>query len=247
MAKVNHILSDIRGKLGGVVYARNAFGAYVRTKVTPVNPSTNRQADVRMFLGTLASDWGQNLTPAERAAWTAYAQQTPLTDVFGNQKILSGAQMFVRTNVIALDASVARIDAAPVVFGEAPFVVKEADGDPASTIILESSTSADDPNTLNTTDLDAATLSTWVGGDSNQILQVQTSPKLSPSIQFYQGPWSNAITFAVGNGTLNAISIPITQTLSAGDVIFARFRFVDTIGRVSPAITRRYTAVTLAI
>ena len=43
MAKIltTAIVADIRNKLNGSVFSKNRYGAYVRTKVTPVNPQTD--------------------------------------------------------------------------------------------------------------------------------------------------------------------------------------------------------------
>lgn len=245
MAKINPILADIRGKLAGLVFARNASGAYVRQKVTPVNPQTNRQNAVRGFLGSLASAFSQNLSSTEQEAWKVYADNTPLTDVFGNAKILSAINMYARTNVIRLDAAQTRLDAAPLIYGEAPLGINEPTADPANEFIVESTASAANPATLNTTDVEAATTGAFdEDGPTGQILQVQVSPKLSDAINFYTGPWAQ-IAFLVSTGALNELIIPLPGTVAAGDVYFARYRYVDATGRVSPFRIMRYTAVTL--
>ena len=49
MAKVlfSALISDMRNKLNGSVFAKNRGGSYLRTKVTPVNPQTVAQVHKR--------------------------------------------------------------------------------------------------------------------------------------------------------------------------------------------------------
>lgn len=49
------MMTDGRGKLGGQVASKNRAGAYVRTKVTPVNPRTTQQQAIRTLFGSIAS------------------------------------------------------------------------------------------------------------------------------------------------------------------------------------------------
>ncbi len=52
--KMTAIVADIRNKLNGTVFAKNRGGAYMRTKVTPVNRQTSDQSTVRNRLGSFA-------------------------------------------------------------------------------------------------------------------------------------------------------------------------------------------------
>jgi hypothetical protein len=55
MAKIKFgmMMTDARGKLGGHVFSKNRSGAYVRTKVTPVNGQTTAQTGVRAIFGAI--------------------------------------------------------------------------------------------------------------------------------------------------------------------------------------------------
>ncbi len=88
---------DMRNALNGSVFSKNRGGAYVRTKVTPVNPQTTAQQNVRNRLSTNSAAW-RGLTEAQRQAWIDAAINYPVTDIFGNTKILSGQQLYVRLN-----------------------------------------------------------------------------------------------------------------------------------------------------
>ena len=99
MAKIlmTAIVADIRNKLNGSVFSKNRYGAYVRTKVTPVNPQTTAQQNVRSRLATNAQAW-RGLTEAQRQSWIDAAALFPFTDIFGNSKILSGSTLYVKLN-----------------------------------------------------------------------------------------------------------------------------------------------------
>lgn len=99
MAKIltTAIVADIRNKLNGSVFSKNRYGSYVRTKVTPVNPRTTQQQNFRNRLATNSQAW-RGLTEEQRQAWNAAAVNFPVTDIFGNIKLLSGNALFVRLN-----------------------------------------------------------------------------------------------------------------------------------------------------
>lgn len=51
---------DGSGKLNGWVASKNRGGSYMRTKVTPLNPSTSAQQNARGILGSLSTQWSQD-------------------------------------------------------------------------------------------------------------------------------------------------------------------------------------------
>lgn len=89
---------DIRNKINGTVFSKNRYGAYARTKVTPVNPQTDAQQAARNNLSTWSQAW-RGLTESERQSWIDGAANFPFTDIFGNAKILSGQALYVKLNV----------------------------------------------------------------------------------------------------------------------------------------------------
>lgn len=91
------LLVDGRGKLGGHVYSKNRGGSYVRTKVTPVNPQTAAQNDVRTNFTSISQAW-RALTAIQQAAWNAAVDNFKTTNVFGSLKTPSGAQLYMRLN-----------------------------------------------------------------------------------------------------------------------------------------------------
>ncbi len=91
------VVADMRNKLNGTVFSKNRYGAYTRTKVTPVNPQTTAQQNARNRLSTNSQAW-RGLTESERQGWIDAAVNFPFTDIFGNSKILSGQALFVKLN-----------------------------------------------------------------------------------------------------------------------------------------------------
>jgi len=85
------------GKIGGHVAARNSSGAYLRTKVTPINPRTIDQIAARARLGANAKAWGV-ITQAQRDAWNSVSSDFNSKNVFGDDIKLSGINVFSRIN-----------------------------------------------------------------------------------------------------------------------------------------------------
>lgn len=112
-AKFGAIIVAGSGKVGGHVASRNRAGAYIRTKVTPVNPQSSAQLTVRNRLGGRSQAW-RGLTQAQRDAWNAAVGDFARTDIFGDLKNPSGFNLYQRlnNNLLAVGASV--ITAPPI-------------------------------------------------------------------------------------------------------------------------------------
>lgn len=85
------------GKIGGHVASRNRGGAYLRTKVTPVNPSTTSQLNARARLTGRSQAW-RGLAQAAREAWSAAVGLYSRTDIFGSLRNPSGFNLYQRIN-----------------------------------------------------------------------------------------------------------------------------------------------------
>lgn len=99
MAKIKFgmMMTDARGKLGGQVFSKNRSGAYVRTKVTPVNPRTSAQQTNRSLLGQLSSAWS-GLTEEQIRAWNKQVNEWQKTNVFGDLQKPTGKNLFTSLN-----------------------------------------------------------------------------------------------------------------------------------------------------
>lgn len=114
MAKIKFgmMMTDARGKLGGQVFSKNRSGAYIRTKVTPVNPQSRAQAFVRSNLGTLSSMWS-DLTTDAIAGFNSAVDDWQTTDIFGDLKKPTGKNLFVKLNLNLLNNGLPTISAVP--------------------------------------------------------------------------------------------------------------------------------------
>lgn len=106
------LVVDGRNKIGGQVASKNKAGAYMKNKVTPTNPSTSAQSNVRSNLTLVSRGWA-GLTPAQRSAWNGYAEQYPYVDIFGDSKYLTGFAYFVKCNLLLLNAGSAQVTSPP--------------------------------------------------------------------------------------------------------------------------------------
>lgn len=101
MAKIKFgmMMTDARGKLGGQVFSKNRAGAYVRTKVTPVNPRTSFQMANRAILGNLSASWS-GLTDEQRTKWNSAVEDWKKTDIFGDLKTPTGKNLYTSLNKV---------------------------------------------------------------------------------------------------------------------------------------------------
>lgn len=115
MAKIKFglVVTEGSGKLGGHVFSKNRGGAYIRTKVTPLNPQTSYQANVRFLLTTWSKAWSA-LTQAQILAWNAAVSSFAKTDQFGDLRNPTGKNLYVRLNVNLANAGAASISDPPV-------------------------------------------------------------------------------------------------------------------------------------
>jgi len=100
------------GKINGWVASRNRGGAYFRTKVTPLNPSTSAQQNARGILGSLSTQWSQ-LTEEQRLSFNNAVASFATTDIFGDIRNPSGINLFVKLNTNLLNTEQAQITSAP--------------------------------------------------------------------------------------------------------------------------------------
>lgn len=128
------IVADMRNKLNGTVFSKNRYGAYARTKVSPVNPQTPRQSAIRAIFGSLSQAW-RGLTEEQRLAWINAAPNFPVTDQFGNIRYLSGNALFVRLNTVLLNAGEAQMSMPPSPEGVTAAYIMGASGNISSTTI----------------------------------------------------------------------------------------------------------------
>ncbi len=101
MAKIvtSALVADVRKKIGGNVFSKVRSGAMVRRKVSPIQPRSSTQRNVRANFTALSKAWSTSpMDDTLRAAWNALASTYPQKDKFGASHTLTGLQMFQKLN-----------------------------------------------------------------------------------------------------------------------------------------------------
>lgn len=202
---------DIRNKLNGSVFSKNRAGAYIRTKVTPVNPQTDAQQQARNNLSTNSQAW-RGLTESQRQGWIDGAVNFPYTDIYGQTKILSGQQLFVKLNNNLVNAGASGISVCP-----SPIALPAI----ASITLTAAQTAG------------VVSLAYDVPeGTSDFILVVEATPNVTPGKMFVK----NLYRFLNSVGTDAASPFVLTSSYAAkfgapveGQKIFMRVRIVSAI------------------
>jgi len=210
--KYNGVLvGELRGSMAGITASRNSSGSYIRKKVTPVNPQTDAQMEVRSIFGALASSWS-GLTEAERNSFNVQAPNYPNTDVFGNSAPLTGQQLFQRLNnqLLQLGQTVTSLAVPPI----------EVGGAFSTEIHLEDT----DFQIFNLSDTEA-----------NEVIAVYATAPQGAGIKYPQGGFKLISVKAAGVGTLDydiaaAYAAKFSYTpgqIPVGSKVFIRLRRVS--------------------
>jgi len=213
------LVVDGRNKIGGQVASKNRAGAYLRNKVTPVNPSSANQVTVRARLGSLSQAW-RGLSAVQRSAWNAAVGDYSKTDIFGDIRNPSGFNLFVRLNANLVNAGESQINTPPspvAVPVLSSFTLAAAEGTPA----LEA--------TVAPADIAANT----------KILAFATAPQ-SPGKSYVKAEYrqiSVVDTYALGSiDLLSAYQAKFGSVSPAGNKIFVKLVHVSTVtGQTSQA------------
>jgi hypothetical protein len=100
LIKYGPLADEVSGTVGGVTFARVHGAKAARTWRAPVNKRRPLQRTQRAILAGLPAIW-QTLTPAQRAAWDAYAATCEFTNPLGQPLYLTGYNMCIRNILIA--------------------------------------------------------------------------------------------------------------------------------------------------
>lgn len=143
------LVTDIKGKVGGVCFQRSRGGIGVRAKIHPLNPRSVLQQKVRAYLAAAAAQWGV-ITVQERADWHAYSANTGWQNRLGGSIDIGGEAAFVRVGALRLLVGEPMVDAAPGAYGHAQSTVATitADSGTQTPIIAEPSAGFDGATSL---------------------------------------------------------------------------------------------------
>lgn len=214
------------GKVGGVVYSKNRYGAYARTRVVGTNPSTSRQTTIRTLFGNVSKAWRSTLTGVQRTAWTAYSNGTNWMNRLGGAIVLSGNAAYVACNTLRLQLGLARIDTAPTQTGFATLTV---------------------PGTVTLFSGGSVVLSGFNAADQWQALGgglgVFVGSKVSSAAVFFKGPYKLAGLVTGGTATLTGGTVTGITGLLAGEFRGLRLAGTDSQGRLTGVIELAPAAV----
>ena len=102
MAKVSpgEAISDIRGKLGNVVFSPTRSVLMLRKRVKPTNPQSSYQTSIRADMALFSQAW-DSLTDGQRLSWTSAAKNTIKKNIFGGKYATTGNKLFIAYNMEA--------------------------------------------------------------------------------------------------------------------------------------------------
>lgn len=95
IVKPSIMVEDFRKSAGGVTASKNKSRLYVKNRITPRNPRTESQTQVRSDLTTNSRAWSQ-LTQAQRDAWNEYAKSVLGRRQLGAAAKISGFNAYMR-------------------------------------------------------------------------------------------------------------------------------------------------------
>lgn len=159
------------GSVNTETLSRNHAGLYVRSRTSPTDPASAYQLGRRTQISFIYDRW-KTLTPEKREGWNRLAKQWPRRNALGQVYYTSGWNAFTAVNFPRHMAALPRVETAPTIHRTSQLSPVAADiyeGFPRVTILFDE---ADD----------------WVT-ESNGALLVFASPTVSPSVNWYRGPY----------------------------------------------------------
>ncbi|KKM85978.1 hypothetical protein LCGC14_1283680 [marine sediment metagenome] len=210
---------DARGSIGGQVHSRNRFGAYIRARVTPVNPRTFRQAVVRAIVGAQSGEWSNTLTQLQRDAWEVYADAIVFQNKLGAQIKLTGFNHFIRSNAIRAQS------AAPFV-ADGPGVLTLAPPDETMLAVVDEATQLISVSFDNT--------QPWANQTGGIMPVFMSSPK-QIGTNFIGGPFrfAGAVIGDLTTPPTSPETFPVPFPVAQNQVVVVRARVSEEDGRLS--------------
>jgi len=230
LIKMGALAQDVRGSLNGTVFSRNRGGAYVRAKVSPVQPVSPWSSAARDGFKAVAERWAVTLTDAQRAAWISFASVHPFINVFGDSITLSGIAIFQAVNQRVRLCGGSWVDDAP-----GTFVV----GDLGSLTIVATATAGE----YTAVSVVCENAVPYGGG-----LIIMMTGKIAPGRLVQKNKYrmvnqANRVVFASGvdlSADAN-LYFPLSGIV-AGDIVGFLVSAIDlTTGAVGPGVSRRVT------
>lgn len=225
LVKYGATVSQLSGSIGGIVYARNKGGAYIRTRTSPTQPNSELQVGARTLFSGAVNTWTNVLTPGERTAWNAYASAIPYTDVFGETRYYSGQQRYVQCYVALVNCGGTPVTAAtaPSIFTAAEIVGSDALAVNQGATVANSTVSI--VNSTGPSDVAA--------GDK---LLIHIGGPITAAKNYFNGPWRYAASgvYATGGKYPDIVATdPWARTLAVGGRLAIYWRVLKADNRIS--------------
>lgn len=210
---------QLSGSVGGVVAARNRYGAYLRGRSVPVNPGTALQQSARNALSAVSAIW-RTLPAASAGQWRDYAAETPRKNRLGETIILSAHAMFCRVNIHRVFCGQTILVAAPSKPGEATYgMLGSISGTGGAT----------------TSDIEIVTTASECLGPA----LIRYSPTISQGVESKQSTLSSygtAATMITSGGTIAQASVRY-GVAQVGERRYVEIQLSAPDGRLAPLIT----------
>lgn len=209
----SQIVTQASGSVGGTTYSHNQGGLYQRARAIPVNANTAQQQVIRNAVSALTAIWVQTLTQPQRDAWATYSLNVPIPDSLGEPRDIGGIAMYVRCNVPRLQATLARIDVAPLIFTLGTLTPPVPVADVSAQTITTAYTAADGWNTA--------------GG----ALLIYQSRAQSLATNYFKGPY-RFVAAELGVGISPAVDAAVFP-FGLSNKVFLQFRATYADGRLT--------------
>lgn len=211
------VYSQASGSIAGITYSHNRGGMYTRARVTPTDPSSQRQQAMRAIMGVLAPYWGNTLTQAQRDDWNLYGANVPWLNPLGQTIFLTGQQHFNRINTVYLQIGEAIQPVAPIIFDLGTFT---------QPVLVQAQVV--DNYTISYDNTDA-----WANG-AGGFLVAYGGKAIGPGRAFYRGPYR--LSGSEAGDAVPPVS-PFIGTsfypLSLDNQFWCQIRIIQTDGRLS--------------
>lgn len=213
--------AEIRGSVGGAVFARNRAGPYARSRSVPVQPNTPLQQSQKVFLAQVSARWSGTLTIGQRTGWNNYANNTIRTNAVGEAFFWTGHQAYTALNTMRLAVGLAPQDNAPSTFG----------GGPGLSV-------AGSVTGMGTT-LTITSITGTVGGGTGSFILRGAGP-ISAGVSFFKGPYSTILAIPLNLSTVFPIVVPLPNPVISPSGLEVAFKIGGGDGKVGPEVRKRF-------
>lgn len=211
------VYSQASGSIAGITYSHNRGGMYTRARVTPTDPSSSRQQQMRSIMGTLAPYWGDTLTQVQRDAWNLYAGNIDWLNPLGQLVFLTGQQHFNRCNTVRMQILETILEDAPTNFNLGTFTLP--------TIAAA--------HAAGNVDIAFDNTDAWANAVGGYMV-TYAGRSQGPGRAFYRGPWRQG-------GAIVGAAVPedspktlvVNQTWTLDSIVWVQIRVIQEDGRVS--------------